>query len=102
MRQVHLITFCVACMMRDTTVLLPALSLNCSFTLALISVSLASLGSWMKAPPLLIGGISPVVAYLRHSMIVWGIGMGRGSGSKIGQPLGRREDKTKLHFAPLA
>lgn len=25
----------------------------------------------MKAPPLLFGGRSPVVAYLRHSMIVW-------------------------------
>lgn len=27
-------------------------------------------GSCTKAPPLLFGGISPVVAYLRHSMIV--------------------------------
>ena len=25
----------------------------------------------MKAPPLLLGGKSPVVAYLRHSMIVY-------------------------------
>ena len=25
----------------------------------------------MKAPPLLFGGRTPVVAYLRHSMIVW-------------------------------
>ena len=30
-----------------------------------------TLGSWTKAPPLLLGGSSPVVAYLRHSMIVW-------------------------------
>ena len=27
-------------------------------------------GSCMKAPPLLFGGSSPVVAYLRHSMMV--------------------------------
>ena len=25
----------------------------------------------MKAPPLLFGGKSPIVAYLRHSMMVW-------------------------------
>ena len=29
-----------------------------------------TLGSWIKAPPLLLGGSSPVVAYLRHSMMV--------------------------------
>lgn len=29
-----------------------------------------TLGSWINAPPLLLGGRSPVVAYLRHSMIV--------------------------------
>jgi hypothetical protein len=31
----------------------------------------ATLGSCTKAPPLVLGGISPVVAYLRHSMIVY-------------------------------
>ena len=29
-----------------------------------------TLGSWMNAPPFVFGGMSPVVAYLRHSMMV--------------------------------
>lgn len=33
-----------------------------------------TLGSWMKAPPLLLGGNSPVVAYLRHSIMLWQVG----------------------------
>ena len=31
----------------------------------------STFGSWMNAPPLLLGGRSPVVAYLRHSIIVF-------------------------------
>ena len=30
-----------------------------------------TLGSWINAPPLLLGGSNPVDAYLRHSIIVW-------------------------------
>lgn len=43
-----------------------------SLTDAITSDSPASLGSCMKAPPvLLFGGSSPVVAYLRHSIMVY-------------------------------
>lgn len=41
-------------------------SLTCAFT----SFSFAIFGSCTNAPPLVLGGRSPVVAYLRHSMIV--------------------------------
>lgn len=34
--------------------------------------NLYTLGSWTNAPALLLGGRSPVVMNLRHSMIVWG------------------------------
>lgn len=34
------------------------------------SLSIRTPGSWMNAPPLELGGMSPVVAYLRHSMMV--------------------------------
>ena len=44
--------------------------LNLSFTCAFTSFSLAIFGSWMNAPPRVFGGWSPVVAYLRHSMMV--------------------------------
>ena len=38
----------------------------------------------MKAPPLLLGGSSPVVAYLRHSMIVWNYYKSAGEGMRSG------------------
>lgn len=44
---------------------------NLNLTCALTSFSFAILGSWTNAPPLVLGGRSPVVMYLRHSMIVW-------------------------------
>jgi hypothetical protein len=49
----------------------PALFLKASLMHAFTSVCPEIFGSWMKAWPLLeFGGRSPVVAYLRHSMVV--------------------------------
>jgi hypothetical protein len=45
-------------------------------------------GSWMNAPVFAPGGKSPVVAYLRHSMIVWvgeQEGKGRGGMARKGE-----------------
>lgn len=56
---------------RIANILRPLAAWNRSFTWAFTSFSLAILGSWMKAPPLVFGGWSPVVAYLRHSIIVY-------------------------------
>lgn len=56
--------------LRTTSIRWSLAARNLSLTWALTSFSLAILGSWMKAPPRVFGGWSPVVAYLRHSMIV--------------------------------
>lgn len=52
------------------SILCPFAARNLSLTWALTSFSLAILGSCINAPPRVLGGWSPVVAYLRHSMIV--------------------------------
>ena len=50
----------------------PFAALKRSLTCALTSFSFAILGSCTNAPPRVLGGWSPVVAYLRHSMMVYG------------------------------
>lgn len=62
--------FTVTLRFLTASILLPLPVLNLSFTCAFTSFSLAILGSWTNAPPRVLGGWSPVVAYLRHSMIV--------------------------------
>lgn len=62
--------FFVTWRLRTASMRVPFAALKRSLTCALTSRSLASTGSWMKAPPRVLGGCSPVVAYLRHSMIV--------------------------------
>ena len=62
--------FTVTLKFLTASILFPFPALNLSFTCALTSFSLAILGSWTNAPPRVFGGWSPVVAYLRHSMIV--------------------------------
>ena len=62
--------FTVTLRFLTASILFPLPVLNLSFTCAFTSFSLAILGSWTNAPPRVFGGWSPVVAYLRHSMIV--------------------------------
>jgi hypothetical protein len=57
--------------LRVTSKVCPFAALKRSLTCALTSFSFAILGSCTNAPPRVLGGWSPVVAYLRHSMIVY-------------------------------
>lgn len=64
--------FTVSCKDLVQTILAPFVFWKESLTCAKTSFSPQILGSWMKAPPsLLLGGSSPVVAYFKHSMIVY-------------------------------
>jgi hypothetical protein len=56
--------------LRTANMRCPFAALNRSLTCAFTSFSFAIFGSCMNAPPLVFGGWSPVVAYLRHSMMV--------------------------------
>lgn len=56
---------------RVTIKVCPFAALKRSLTCALTSFSFAILGSCINAPPRVLGGWSPVVAYLRHSMMVY-------------------------------
>ena len=62
--------FTVTLRFLTASILFPLPVLNLSFTWAFTSFSLAILGSWTNAPPRVFGGWSPVVAYLRHSIMV--------------------------------
>jgi hypothetical protein len=57
--------------LRVTIKVCPFAALKRSLTCALTSFSFAILGSCTNAPPRVLGGWSPVVAYLRHSMMVY-------------------------------
>ena len=62
--------FLVTCTRRLTIILAPLTFLNRSLTSPATVLSLARPGSWMNAPPLVLGGMSPVVTYFSDSMIV--------------------------------
>lgn len=65
-----LVFFFDTCSLLLATIRSPAVLWNRNMTSALTAESPAKAGSCTKAPPLVLGGRSPVVRYLRDSMIV--------------------------------